>query len=207
MALDAESLMAYFAPHEIAALVHSHYISLNFKPPQNQFTILAAFILLNKSNSAKVISLGTGSKCLAASKLQSGGDLVHDSHAEILARRGAVRFFFEEISRAVMNFGRSDWIELVRGRFELTEGTEVYLYVSTPPCKLIDFVYQGFFLIMHISHMHLLVCHCKVATHRLDTLHLSKMRPWPHSKIALRLYHQRTVPQREGETGILCTAS
>ena len=146
VALGAKSLtMAHFAPDEIAALVHSHYVSLNFKPPRNQFTILAAFILLNGPHSAKVISLGTGSKCLPASKLQSGGDLVHDSHAEILARRGAIRFLLEEIGREVVNSGRSDWIKLVRGRFELKEGTKVYLYVSTPPCKLINVVYQEFF--------------------------------------------------------------
>ncbi|KAI0092452.1 adenosine deaminase editase [Irpex rosettiformis] len=122
------------APDEIAALVHSHYASLSFKPPPNQFTILAAFVLLAETRSPKLISLATGSKCLPASKLQIGGDFVHDSHAEILARRGAIRFFLEEIGRANESAEKSEWIEPEEGKFKLKEGVDLLLYVSTPPC-------------------------------------------------------------------------
>ncbi|KAI0761707.1 adenosine deaminase/editase [Irpex lacteus] len=121
-------------PDEIVALIHSHYASLNFKPPPNQFTILAGFALSNANGVTKVISLGSGSKCLPASKLGHGGDLVHDSHAEVLARRGAVRFLMEEVHRAADTTRGSRWLEWSEGKYRLRDGVKVHLYVSTPPC-------------------------------------------------------------------------
>ncbi|KAI0698620.1 adenosine deaminase editase [Cytidiella melzeri] len=123
--------MAAPLPDEIVSLVHTQYAALKFRPPSRQFTVLAAFVLSSETSSTKVISLGTGSKCLPAHKLQRGGDIVHDSHAEILARRGAVRFFLEEIGRVVA----SVWIEREdEGKFRLRKGVRVHLYISTPPC-------------------------------------------------------------------------
>jgi tRNA-specific adenosine deaminase 1 len=131
--------MAHPPPDEIAALVHAQYASLKFQPPPRQFTVLAAFVCSSNVGSVKVISLGSGSKCLPTQRLQHGGELVHDSHAEILARRGASRFFMEEVGN-VLKAQPSPWIEREegnRGKFKLREGIKLHLYVSTPPCKLI----------------------------------------------------------------------
>lgn len=107
---------------EITRLVHDAYTSLRYKPPQNQYTILAAFVLFRPSHNnsddndrrhlsptgvsysssvpvAKVISLATGSKCLPTERFPLQGDALYDSHAEVLARRGARRWLLEEISR------------------------------------------------------------------------------------------------------------
>ncbi|OBZ76970.1 Double-stranded RNA-specific editase 1 [Grifola frondosa] len=121
-----------FAADFIASEVHSLYYSVKFKPPLEQFTILASFVVVN-ADSLKIISLATGSKCLPASRLPKEGDAVHDSHAEVLARRGAVRWFMEEVQRA--NSSASDWIQKdTDGKYSLREGIRVILYVSTVPC-------------------------------------------------------------------------
>ncbi|KAI0650132.1 hypothetical protein C8Q79DRAFT_998051 [Trametes meyenii] len=106
-------------------------------PPDGQFTILAGFIL-RTSETSKVISLGTGSKCLPAARLPRGGDALHDSHAEVLARRGVVRWFLEEIARLSSgNFPTytSLWLERgICGKFVLRPGVKLDMYISTVPC-------------------------------------------------------------------------
>lgn len=130
------------------------YSSIGFKPPPKQFTVLASFYLTRPSEQAlaegkpgrqiKVISLATGTKCTPAIKYSPRGELVHDSHAEVLARRGAVRWFLEEISRIRTIPGyTSGWlIQTGCGPSDLDEGppyslqtdVELTMYVSTLPC-------------------------------------------------------------------------
>ena len=73
-------------------------------------------------------------------RLEDGGNTVHDSHAEVLARRGAVRWFLEEIHRTKTpdsSGSGSLWIhEISQGKFALRPDVLVHLYVSTLPCEL-----------------------------------------------------------------------
>lgn len=126
---------------ELVSFVLSQYATIGFKPPLKQFTILAAFVLSMTSGQRKVISLGTGSKCLPAMRLQAGGDLVHDCHAEVLARRGAVRFFVEEVRRCVGPDDSEGSLWITRkgcGKFVVRDEVRLHLYVSTLPCELIS---------------------------------------------------------------------
>ncbi|KAG1715980.1 hypothetical protein ID866_1204 [Astraeus odoratus] len=111
------------------------YLSLNSKPPSGTFTILAA-IALSRPGQTKIIGLATGCKCLPKDRLPQQGDALHDSHAEVLARRCACRWLLEEIQRYVILGGTSEWLirDDVDGMFQLKEGVQVVMYVSTPPC-------------------------------------------------------------------------
>src|SRR5690242_14301350 len=68
------------------------YTSLHLHPANPlQYTVLSTFTVVRAEEgdpAIKVVSLATGVKCLPASRLSPIGDTVHDSHAEILARRG-----------------------------------------------------------------------------------------------------------------------
>ena len=125
----------------IVSLVHKQFNLCNFKPSNAyQFTVLAAFVLVDQARSDfHVISLATGSKCLPTSRFSTLGDTIHDSHAEILARRCAVRWFHEEIQRCCMPMWNTEWLEKCgeESKWRLKEDVALIMYISTLPCKVI----------------------------------------------------------------------
>jgi len=136
-------------------VIHDIYSSIGFKPPSKQFTILASFYLTRQINCSKtnfkLISLTTGTKCTPAAKYSPRGELLHDTHAEVLARRGAVRWLMEEIKR--MNTADlahiSDWLTVTESGilsdsddnppYCLRPGVSLHMYVSTLPCRSVSY--------------------------------------------------------------------
>jgi len=140
--MDDLSASYFFMPHvpttnQVVSAILTLYTSLSVKV-HGRYTILAAFVLCNSwSNDIKIISLSTGSKCLPTVKLPDRGESLHDSHAEVLARRGAIRWFLQEIGRTCANSTfQSDWIMREDGQFMLKKGVEVLMYISTIPCEI-----------------------------------------------------------------------
>ncbi|KAG8753332.1 hypothetical protein FRC12_011576 [Ceratobasidium sp. 428] len=106
-----------------------------------QFTVLAAVVLVQEQEEKDLttlcISLATGSKCLPANKLPKLGNALHDSHAEVLARRAAIRWVYQEILEETRTGVSSVWIERRDdefGRWRMRSSVEVWMYVSTLPC-------------------------------------------------------------------------
>lgn len=150
--------------HEkIASLAISTY--LNKLPPRGakpgtksnghlEWTVLAAFILSFPSPASPsgrdyaLISLATGLKCLPYTLLPPNGDVLHDQHAEVLARRGARLWLLNRLHSEV-NTGEEGGPKLFEKvedgeRRKLSQEVQVHLYVSTLPCgdasnKLLEF--------------------------------------------------------------------
>lgn len=141
---------------EIVKAIHDIYSSIGFKPPSKQFTVLASFYLTRQISAAnsfktsfKLISLATGTKCTPAIRYSPRGELLHDTHAEVLARRGAVRWLMEEIKRmnvvAPTDLYTSDWLTGTESGissdfddyppYRLRPGVSLHMYVSTLPCR------------------------------------------------------------------------
>ncbi|XWS77064.1 hypothetical protein CRYUN_Cryun01aG0230500 [Craigia yunnanensis] len=104
----------------------------------------------------EVVALGTGTKCIGHSRLSHRGDIVNDSHAEIIARsrRALLRFFYAEIQRLNDNLnkqGQNETKQLQASgpensifqsdsdgsgeiRYKLRAGWKLHLYISQLPC-------------------------------------------------------------------------
>ncbi|GAB1598011.1 tRNA-specific adenosine deaminase 1 isoform X1 [Argonauta hians] len=90
---------------KVAKCVFNHYekrISRRGKPRiEREWTLLAAVVMTIRSGeetNMRVVALGTGTKCIGQSKMSKDGDVLNDSHAEIVARRAFLRFLYHEIS-------------------------------------------------------------------------------------------------------------
>jgi tRNA-specific adenosine deaminase 1 len=86
-------------------------------------------------DTCKVVSFATGNKCLGNAKLVSNGTLVHDSHAEVLARRGFIRFILNDIE-LTLEGGTDGVFELVKGTgwYRPKPGIGFQMYISDSPC-------------------------------------------------------------------------
>ncbi|XP_020592840.1 tRNA-specific adenosine deaminase 1 [Phalaenopsis equestris] len=134
----------------VSNAVFSLYDSLpkKGKPQGREITVLSAFLLSSPSDDLEVVALGTGTKCIGKSLLSSKGDVVNDSHAEIVARRSLLRFFYSEIARLQSNCcdGRRNskasdiFFRLVtqegssNSKYEMIPGWRIHLYISQLPC-------------------------------------------------------------------------
>lgn len=61
--------------------------------------VLAAFVLTSELNASnvRVLSIGTGSKIITSEAISLKGNVVHDSHAEVIARRALVCLLYEHL--------------------------------------------------------------------------------------------------------------
>lgn len=102
------------------------------------YKVIAAFIMQDgEDDTGKVVSLGTGNKCISGEHLQLDGSTVNDSHAEVIARRSLIRFLHYHL--AILLCGKTDvksiFVQKERqGKIQLRDGVKFHLYVSTAPC-------------------------------------------------------------------------
>ncbi|CAH0605843.1 unnamed protein product [Chrysodeixis includens] len=105
----------------------------NGKPVEREWTVLSCIIMYNRyTRSLEVASLGTGSKCIGASKMAPTGLILNDSHAEVFARRGFLLYLYDNITRALKHehsIFRND-----NGQLKLYDGIEFIFYSSQLPC-------------------------------------------------------------------------
>ncbi|XP_056672308.1 double-stranded RNA-specific adenosine deaminase isoform X2 [Monodelphis domestica] len=123
---------------QVAMLSHQCFSSLT-APIQHSLLgrkILAAIIMKKSDDDlGLVVSFGTGNRCVKGEELSLKGETVNDCHAEIISRRGFIRFLYHEL----MKYSPISWKESI---FELAHGNKLqvkknvtfHLYISTAPC-------------------------------------------------------------------------
>ncbi|XP_073118976.1 tRNA-specific adenosine deaminase TAD1-like isoform X2 [Henckelia pumila] len=141
----------------VSEVVLSSYNALpkKGKPQGREVTVLAAFLLSSPTQELQVVALGTGTKCVGHKRRSLNGDVVNDSHAEVIARRSLLRFFYSEIDRLTKidskyeHNNRSTELQneditksvfhlnsgvLGRAKFKFKPCWKLHLYVSQLPC-------------------------------------------------------------------------
>ena len=137
------------APSRLAMTAMDLYNALpsNGKPKLTEFTVLASVIASVRTNISSsdatdlfVISLATGTKCIGNEYGNKEGNMLHDSHAEILARRALVHFLLTSLlmlqkDRTLLS---NPYFPLTESNSKSAAGTAVATATSTPLLQIKD---------------------------------------------------------------------
>lgn len=102
--------------------------------------VLAGIVMTKNSQSdtAQVISVSTGTKCINGEYISIGGAVVNDCHAEIISRRCLMVFVYQQLGLLFDPTTAEDSIFEIcpnqPGVFKLKSGVEFHLYINTAPC-------------------------------------------------------------------------
>ncbi|XP_041429694.1 double-stranded RNA-specific adenosine deaminase isoform X2 [Xenopus laevis] len=123
---------------QIAMLSHQKFNSLTARI-QNSLLgrkILAAIIMKKSSDDlGTVVSIGTGNRCVKGEELSLRGETVNDCHAEIVSRRGFIRFLYSQLMKYNPDVpGDSIFEEADGDLLRVRPGVTFHLYISTAPC-------------------------------------------------------------------------
>ncbi|KAJ1882262.1 hypothetical protein LPJ57_001061 [Coemansia sp. RSA 486] len=102
---------------------------------KEEWTVLAGFVLELPTDPPqyRCVSLGTGLKCLNSKNMRRFGDSVHDSHAEIIARRGFLVYLMKQIKEQnpqILDIPATQ----NKKPYALKQGIKLHLYTSQSPC-------------------------------------------------------------------------
>ncbi|XP_011507364.1 double-stranded RNA-specific adenosine deaminase isoform X2 [Homo sapiens] len=124
---------------QIAMLSHRCFNTLtnSFQPSLLGRKILAAIIMKKDSEDmGVVVSLGTGNRCVKGDSLSLKGETVNDCHAEIISRRGFIRFLYSELMKYNSQTAKDSIFEPAKGgeKLQIKKTVSFHLYISTAPC-------------------------------------------------------------------------
>lgn len=103
------------------------------KPVDKEWTVISCFLKYDISKKqTEVVSLGTGSKCIGASKMSPTGDVLNDSHAEVIAHRAFLLYLYDNLYKAVK--GEASIFFKDSEQWKLIDNLEFIFYTSQLPC-------------------------------------------------------------------------
>ena len=114
--------------------VWKKYRSLNKGAKDND--IVAGFIVRvsNESNSdPRVVAIGSGTAIAAGDNYSLTGSVIHDSHAEIVARRSLIRWIYSQINTAGSDDSLAQHNNDGLSPYSL-KPFDLWLYISQAPC-------------------------------------------------------------------------
>ncbi|XP_026852331.2 tRNA-specific adenosine deaminase 1 isoform X1 [Electrophorus electricus] len=127
---------------EVAHLCYERFRELprRGKPDAGrEWTQLAAVVQISARAGGTVqkdvVALGTGTKCIGRSAMSPRGDVLNDSHAEVIARRSCVRYLMDQLALALRGGGSSVFCPGdQKGKWRLQPGVTFLFFSSHTPC-------------------------------------------------------------------------
>lgn len=107
------------------------------KPTKKQWTILSTIVKENtQTNTTEVVALGTGTKCIGMNQMSSTGDIINDSHAEIVCRKSFLKYLYFEIKSCINNNYESDLLEfhIETVKFNVKSHFIFHFFTTHVPC-------------------------------------------------------------------------
>lgn len=100
---------------------------------ENEWTIYSA-VVMEQDSRLEVVSCGTGTKCIGSMMLSEKGDILNDSHAEVVCRRAFIRFLMSQILMAKATDGKSIFkYNETAMKFNLVD-VKFHLFTTSSPC-------------------------------------------------------------------------
>ncbi|XP_068998834.1 double-stranded RNA-specific adenosine deaminase [Embiotoca jacksoni] len=121
---------------QIAMLSHQRFNALTTRIQHSLLgrKILATIVMRRGEGLGTVVSLGTGNRCVKGEELSLKGDTVNDCHAEIISRRGFVRFLYIELLKHYEGTDDSIFEPVEKNKLRIKSDITFHLYISTAPC-------------------------------------------------------------------------
>lgn len=145
-AASVKSSMDMHFANEIAELCYSKYMNLpkTGKPKEErEWTHVAGIVVVDgwqkysdhSNNVPKdVVALGTGSKCIGKSKMSPSGDVLNDSHAEVMARRGFLRYLYDQVLMTYQTGSSEIFKCFSGGKCVIKNNITFHFFTSHVPC-------------------------------------------------------------------------
>ena len=129
---DSLSLVAKTVLQQFAKL------SKKGKPKDSEWTVLSSVFLFKqeKPSDFHIVCLATGTKCLDGDTRRRSlpGTLLHDSHAEVLARRGLIYWILEQINLVSKGQVSSYISKGADGKYDWTKKWKIGMLSTHLPC-------------------------------------------------------------------------
>lgn len=125
---DQLAVLSYAKFNELLVLV-PNYVNFGRK--------IVATILMKTPDSDydQVVAVGTGNRCVSGEFLVTHGQVVFDSHAEVIARRSFLNFLMKQIEFSKTGDQESIFVcDDESNLLVIKPGIEFHLYISTAPC-------------------------------------------------------------------------
>ncbi|XP_041842895.1 double-stranded RNA-specific adenosine deaminase [Melanotaenia boesemani] len=121
---------------QIAMLSHQRFNALTTRIQHSLLgrKILATIVMRRGEGLGAVVSLGTGNRCVKGEELSLKGETVNDCHAEIISRRGFVRFLYSELLKHYDGTDDSIFEPATENKLQIKSDITFHLYISTAPC-------------------------------------------------------------------------